>query len=217
MFHEVETFLMMLMKTAHSFNITWSSAPACIRISGSHPLSLFLFSTTPGDGGDDSESKTVWRDHSREFDFGAQLCATDKPTNVISSASPAAHSGLRHARSVKPGRVGLLDAWSFKVLLSYASPTVAALFRRLGRWDREYFCQFRNWIRQGLVEFSLVSPPRPYRHRWPHRSWGYWDSQALYHNNRIIGLLNVIGSSFYLYIIYSSRLLDSIIYHLKNL
>lgn len=124
MFHQVETFLMMMMKTAHSFSITWSSAPACIRISGWHPLSLFLFSPTPGDGGDGCESKTVWRDPSREFDFGAQLCATEKPTNLICSSSLAAQSGLRHARSVKPGRVGLLDAWSFKVLLGYASPTV---------------------------------------------------------------------------------------------
>lgn len=53
-----------------------------------------------------------WWDHSHEFHFGGQVCATLKPTRFVSSAFLVTQRGLRWESSCKVG-----FGWSIKVSL----------------------------------------------------------------------------------------------------
>lgn len=67
------------------------------------------FICSDGGGGDDSESKRVCRRHLREFDFGGQLSAMEKPTHLAICASHASERGFifRSSHSTQAKYFGL--------------------------------------------------------------------------------------------------------------
>lgn len=90
-----------------------------------------------------------------------------EPTHLARSAFLMCQSRLRQAGSVKPGCVGLSDAWSIKIHVGYTTQAGASLFHQFGCWDHVDLYLFCCWNLQELVVFSLVLPFWPYHNQWP--------------------------------------------------
>lgn len=126
--------------------------PFCYRCFSWFLISCFLCIFTGGGGEQGCESKTSWRGHSQEFDFGEQFCTTEMAKNLARNVSLLAHWWLRQARSGSPSCIGLTDAWPVKVPLGYAGPNGTALFR----WDSVDLWLFRRWGLRRVVAFILL-------------------------------------------------------------